>query len=180
MMVQHMKRILPGTIVLGVTVIAGCAFATRPVPFEASPAAWEALAGEWRGDYTMDGHDRHGIIAFDLKSAEHLAEGDVLMIPDRSAWPYRARGGGSVDSTDRTPPRDVSQLLSIHFVMAEGGQIRGSMEPYWDPDRSCQASATFIGSVDGNTIAGTFASVCEDGVRTLRGRWKVERRPHTR
>ncbi len=40
---------------------AGCTFAMRQVAFEATPTDWERLAGEWRGDYTMTGHDRHGL-----------------------------------------------------------------------------------------------------------------------
>ena len=49
---------------------AGCGFAMRPVMFEATPATGRRLAGEWRGEYTMSGHDRHGLIAFRLKAAD--------------------------------------------------------------------------------------------------------------
>ena len=168
------------TLAFGVMLIAGCAFRSRPVPLQASPADWEKLDGQWRGEYSMTGHDRHGLIAFDLKAGTHLAEGDVLMIPDRFAWPYRGRGDVGANPAEQKRPQDDSQLLSIRFVAAENGQISGAMDPYWDPDRACQARATFLGSVAGNTIEGSFISVCEDGVRTLRGRWKVERRPHPR
>ena len=30
----------------------GCGMAMRPVVFEAKPADWEILAGEWRGEYS--------------------------------------------------------------------------------------------------------------------------------
>ena len=70
-----------------------------------------------------------------------------------------------------------SQLLAIRFVAADGGRIRGSMEPYWDPDRLCRASASFLGSADGDVVAGSFVSTCEDGEREWRGRWRVERVP---
>ena len=156
---------------------AGCALAMRPVPVEASPADWEKLAGEWRGEYRMDGHDRHGLIAFRLKAGVREAAGDVLMIPDRFAWPY-----AGMPPTDTSPvPRSQgeSQLLSIRFVSVDRGMVGGNMAPYWDPDRDCRAFAAFTGSVDGDVIAGSFLSVCEDGVRTLKGRWRVERNRHT-
>jgi len=166
--------------VVAVSLIAalttGCGMAMRPVVFDAKPADWERLAGEWRGEYTMTGHDRHGSIAFRLQAGAQRADGDVLMIPDTFAWPYRGAPGR--DPGDIRPPDTRSQLLGINFVRAERGQITGTMDPYWDPDRSCRAFASFIGSVDGDVIAGSFISVCEDGVRTLRGRWKVQRNRH--
>jgi hypothetical protein len=72
--------------------------------------------------------------------------------------------------------RTESQLLSIHFVNAHDGRIRGTLDPHWDPDRGCEARASFLGSVDGDVISGSFVSFCEDGVRTWHGRWRVERK----
>jgi hypothetical protein len=155
---------------------AGCGLAMRPVTFEASPADWERLTGEWRGDYTMAGHDRHGLISFRLKGGAREAAGDVLMIPDRFAWPYN--GMPQKDAPPGPLAQDASQLLTIRFVSAERGLVAGNMAPYWDPDRDCRAFASFTGSVDGDVIAGSFISVCEDGVRTLKGRWRVERNRH--
>jgi len=151
---------------------AGCGFAMRAVPFEATPAEWERLGGDWRGDYRIDDHDRSGLIEFRLKGAEHEAYGDVLMIPDRRTGPATGPDRGLRPTPN---PETEPQLLTIRFVAAEAGAIRGSMTPYWDPDRECQARASFVGSVDGDAIAGTLASVCEDGVRVLRGRWRVKR-----
>ena len=68
-----------------------------------------------------------------------------------------------------------TQLLTITFVRAERGQISGTIASYWDPDRSCQASATFVGTAESHAIDGTFTSTCEDGVRQLRGKWRVTR-----
>src|SRR4051812_3853712 len=151
---------------------SACGAAMRAVPVDASTATWASLAGEWRGDYTMTGHDRRGLIAFRLTAAEQQAVGDVLMIPEHHAWPY-----GPSDGRDpRVQPIDASHLLTIRFVSAEDGGLRGAMDPYWDPDRQCQATASFIGSVHGQVIEGTFSSVCEDGVRTWNGRWRVERK----
>jgi hypothetical protein len=162
---------------LGIALVAvlgaGCSLAMRPVHVEATATDWAALAGNWRGSYTVSGRERHGLIEFQLKGLEHEASGDVLMISDRSGWPIT--GMPPVDA--RHLPRSTSQLLPISFVAADQGMIRGDMAPYWDPDRECRAQASFFGSVDGPVIAGSFISVCDDRVRILRGRWRVERRP---
>lgn len=160
-------------VVLAVAFASGCSHAMRPVTFEAARADWEKLAGDWRGEYTMGGRGRHGMIEFRLKAAEREASGDVLMIADRFGWP--AAGMPPRDGAARQPPAGP-QLLTIRFVEAFGGEIRGNMDPYWDPDRNCRAWASFLGSVDGDVIAGSFISVCDDGARVLGGRWRVERR----
>lgn len=132
------RAIVAGALVAACS--AGCGFAMRPVPLDATPADWEALAGEWRGDYTMTGHDRHGLIAFRLKAAERQAAGDVLMMPDRFAWPYGGR-----PSRDVPPGRQAHtdpQLLSIRFVSAEHGMVRGSMDPYWETIGSIRRGAS--------------------------------------
>lgn len=156
----------------------GCTLSMRPVRLDAKPAEWEALAGEWRGDYRMSAYDRHGTIAFKLVASDGQASGDVLMISDRFGWPYV--GVPPKAGLPSQPMEPRTQLLTIRFVRADPGMISGTMDLYWDPDRRCWASASFLGSVDGNTIRGSFASVCEDGFRTLKGRWRVERmRPST-
>lgn len=152
---------------------AGCSFALRPVVMNATAADWAALDGEWRGEYRMDGRGRRGLITFRLKAETHQAAGDVLMIPDRFSLPYGPRPVRREDAREHA--KTASQLLSIRFVSAEDGRIQGTMDPYWDPDRSCQAWASFVGSVDGTIIAGRLISVCEDGTRTLAGRWRVTR-----
>ena len=166
-----------GALMVGLTLTAttACGLAMQPVRFEARPADWETLSGDWRGDYTISGGDRRGSIMFRLTAATHEAFGDVLMIPDRAGWPYR--GSPSAGQGAGRPHRDETQLLTIRFVAADQGMVRGSMDPYWDPDRDCRALASFVGSIDGDVIAGPFISVCEDGVRTLNGRWRVTRRP---
>jgi hypothetical protein len=160
-------------VALAITLATSCSYAMRPVTFDASRADWERLAGEWRGQYTIGGRERHGLIEFRLKALEREASGDVLMIADRVVWPMT--GMPPKDGFPRQPPPS-QQLLTIRFVGAAGGEIRGNMEPYWDPDRHCRAWASFLGSVDGDVISGSFISVCDDGARVLSGRWRVERR----
>lgn len=165
-----------GALLLGILTLAvlgaGCSFALRPVPVEATHADWENLAGHWRGRYTIDDRDRRGVIEFRLNAREHEASGDVLMIADRFGGPL-AGAPGTHESPRQLPTQ--SQLLGIRFVAADHGRIRGQMVPYWDPDRKCEAWASFLGSADGDVIAGSFISVCEDGARVLKGRWRVAR-----
>lgn len=162
--------------VVGATVVSwGCGLAMRPVTVQAKPADWEALAGEWRGDYRMSAYDRHGTIAFRLTASDAQASGDVLMISDRFGWPYV--GGPMRPGEPPGPMEPKTQLLSIRFVSAEDGMINGALDPYWDPDRQCWASASFLGSVDGDVIGSSFVSVCGDGFRSLKGQWRVERKP---
>jgi hypothetical protein len=160
---------------LGLTAgMAACAMPMRSVRFATTPADWEKLAGDWRGEYWMRAYDRHGTIAFKLVAATGEASGDGLMISDRFGWPYQ--GYPPKPGMWAGPVEPRTQLLTIRFVRADRDQISGHMDPYWDPDRHCRASASFLGSVDGNVIRGTLSSVCDEGGRPLTGRWKVERK----
>ena len=153
---------------------AACSLALRQVPVTASHIQWEALAGEWRGTYQMDGYDRHGTIAFKLVAVEEQASGEVLMIPERTGWPY-TMNRPMPQAPPRTEPR--TQLLTIRFVEASAGTLSGTMDPYWDPDRRCTAHASFAGAIDGDALSGTVTSTCEDNVRVLNGRWRARRTP---
>jgi hypothetical protein len=154
------------------TALAGCGTSMRAVRVAADPAQWQALAGDWRGDYWMGRYDRHGLIAFRLTASPETASGDVLMISDRFGWPYhRFPGPPVLQEYQRT------QLLTIRFVRAEDGWITGRMDAYWDPDRRCDAVASFRGTLDGDAIHGTVSSICiGDRIRPLNGRWKVARK----
>lgn len=149
--------------------LTGCGLSMRPVRFEATASDWKALAGEWRGEYWMRQYDRHGLIAFRLVASPEAASGDVLMISDRFAWPCQRYPS---DPAMRREAYDPTQLLTIRFVRAEHGYITGRIDPYWDPDRRCDAVASFHGSVDGDSIHGTVTSMCVGDVRgTVSGRW---------
>ena len=152
---------------------AGCSVAMRQVPVTAPHAQWEALAGEWHGTYRMDGYDRQGTIAFKLVAVEEQASGEVLMIPERTGWPYTGNPPGAGGLPPNVEPR--TELLTIRFVEVAGGGINGTMDPYWDPDRKCTAHASFNGTVEGDVASGTVTSVCENDVKTLRGEWRARR-----
>jgi hypothetical protein len=167
--------VLVAGVAAAVWMTAGCSMAMRQVPVTAPHAQWEALAGEWHGTYRMDGYDRHGTIAFKLVAVEEQASGEVLMIPERTGWPYTLNRPVPGETPGRSGPR--TELLTIRFVEAADGVLNGTMDPYWDPDRQCTARASFTGTVDGDSASGTVTSVCENDVRTLRGQWRARRSP---
>lgn len=161
------------TVVVVSMALSGCGLAMRPVTFDAAPADWKALAGDWRGEYSMDAYDRHGLIAFRLVRGAEAASGDVLMISDGFAWPYQRY---PFDPAIAPSAGDQMHVLTIRFVRAEDGDITGRIDRYWDPNRRCDAVASFRGSLDGDTIHGTVSSMCIDNARaSISGRWRAER-----
>jgi hypothetical protein len=153
--------------------IAACAGNPPPVPVFASRADWEILSGHWSGSYKTSPSGRRGIIEFTLSADTEQALGDILMIADGARVPYRPYPPNDPRQGPINAP--YTQLLTIRFVRTDSGQISGTIASYWDPDRSCQAAATFVGEVQNRAIEGTFTSACEDGVRQLRGTWRVTR-----
>ena len=154
---------------------AACAGNPPPVPVSAGRADWEILNGHWSGSYSTSPSGRHGVIEFTLSAGDEQASGDVLMVADGAHVPYRPYPPNDPRQGPINAP--YTQLLTIRFVRADRGEISGTIASYWDPDRSCQASATFLGDVQNRVIEGTFTSMCEDGVRQLRGTWRVTRQP---
>jgi hypothetical protein len=152
---------------------AGCAGNPPPVPVFASRADWEILAGRWRGSYTSSTPNRRGVIDFTLSAGDEQAFGDVVMMAEGTRVPYRPYPPG--DPRLARIDAAYTQVLTIKFVRAEQGQITGTIASYWDPDRDCQATATFVGTAQAHAIEGAFTSACEDGVRQLHGTWEVTR-----
>ena len=156
---------------------AACAGNPPPVPVFASRADWELLAGRWRGSYSTSAAARRGLIDFTLSASGEQASGDVLMIAEGTRIPYHRYPPGDPHFKPLDAPPST-QMLTIKFVRAEERRISGTIDSYWDPDRQCQATATFLGIAQSRVIEGTFTSTCEDGVRQLRGKWRVMREPH--
>ncbi|HZI65717.1 MAG TPA: hypothetical protein VFF17_04060 [Thermoanaerobaculia bacterium] len=168
-----MKRIHGLGSILSLAVLAiGCATTSAPVPVEGTASNVAALAGHWEGTYESEATGRTGSIVFDLVAGEDHAHGDVVMIPRGSTNPYgpapRLTGEGA-------GPAATAELLSIRFVRAEGETVNGTLDPYWDPDCSCEVTTTFVGAVFGDRIAGTFTSMRTAG--RVSGTWKATRRP---
>jgi hypothetical protein len=162
------RRLAPALLAATVAVAAGCATSLPTVRVNADPSELEALAGTWHGTYA--GADSSGTVTFHLVAGEDHAHGAVLMTPSGAQHAYAAPG-------DRTPlgPDAVVQPLSISLVVAHGTEVTGTLSPYRDQGRGCDARATFSGRLSGNAIRGTFVSTCAGGGPTHTGRWSVTR-----
>jgi hypothetical protein len=153
---------------------AACA-SMPPVRIDATPADYEMLAGEWRGEYSSAALGRGGTIEFKLIAGENKAYGDVIMVPQTSGRPYEPRYNGDGTQTYYGDGRTDARQLKIFFVRAFSGAIEGMLDKYWDPDRRCNAMTVFRGTLAGRTIAGTFSTTWECGAGEATGEWKVTR-----
>jgi hypothetical protein len=169
-----MKRFRPRGSVLSLLVFAiGCATTSAPVPIEGTASNVAALAGHWEGTYESEATGRTGSIVFDLVAGDDHAHGDVVMIPRGSTNAYRPAPRPTGEAAGSAPP--TAELLSVRFVRAEGETVTGTLDPYWDPDCSCEVTTTFVGAINGDRIAGTFTSMRTAG--RVSGTWKATRRP---
>jgi len=136
------------------SILSSCASASRQVPVFGEPDKVAVLAGEWRGEYTSPMTGRKGTIYFALQEGSDAAEGDVVMIRDRSTvvnWE---------DQVTIASARHLAEVLNIRFVRMETGLVTGRLEPYVDPDCGSVHTTTFYGEVkDGRVISGSFVSV---------------------
>jgi hypothetical protein len=152
---------------------SGCAY-MPPVHLEATPADMEMLAGQWKGDYNSPALGRRGSIEFKLVAAEGQAYGSVTMKPQESGRPYEPRSLGRRDVGN--PP---AQLLTIRFIRAQSGEITGMLDPYWDPDRNCEATTRFSGYLAQGVIEGTFRTTFDCGAGEASGTWQATRKTAT-
>jgi hypothetical protein len=153
--------------------MTACAYRPRPVVLEAGPIEWRAMVGTWRGSYSTADKGRRGLIDFMLAAGDDQAFGDVLMTVAGS----RERYGPVHDDTrlNGASRAAYSDVLTIRFIRASAGGLRGVMAAYWDPERGCEATATFHGAIGDGRMDGTFTSLCADGVHAVQGRWSVTR-----
>jgi hypothetical protein len=130
------------------------------------------LVGEWRGAYSSTETGRSGTIAFTLRAGESSASGNVVMIPRADSLLTPAER--ELVTNVSTPGREV---LKIHFIRKEGGNLSGTLDPYRDPECACPVTTTFQGSFsDARTIEGTFTTVPSVAGRSVTGgKWRVTR-----
>jgi len=145
-----------------------------PVSLQGTPGDLERLAGEWTGEYESPALGRRGSIEFRLTAGTNEARGGVVMIPRGQMLPYQHEPYPEVE------PRqgDVfsSAVLSIKFVRASNGSIRGMLDRYWDPDRGCYAVTVFQGFIGEGVTRGTFTTTFDAGMREASGTWWIEKK----
>jgi hypothetical protein len=158
---------------LAVCTIACVAPAKAPeIGVTASDFDLNPLVGEWRGAYSSTETGRSGTIAFTLRAGESSASGNVVMIPRADSLLTAAER--ELVTNVSTPGREV---LKIHFIRKEGGNLSGTLDPYRDPECACPVTTTFQGSFsDARTIEGTFTTVPSVAGRSVTGgKWRVTR-----
>jgi len=126
------------------------------------------LLGEWHGQYKGSETGRSGTIAFTLRAGEANASGNVVMIPQSP--------DGNAAAVDAAQAAG-RQVLTIHFVRKEGGSVTGTLDPYADPECTCQVNTRFQGMfTDARTIEGTYTTVpSQPGTGVTTGTWKGTR-----
>ena len=154
---------------------SACSSSKNPapaVPVAGARSDISALAGRWEGEYHSEATGRSGSIVFELKPGDTVARGDVLMVPQGANSPPSATKLPGTSETLRTMP----QVLSISFVSASGGVVKGTMDPYRDPDCDCEVQTTFVGRLSGNVIEGTFTTSPSGAGPITTGRWSITRK----
>src|SRR5512138_1180199 len=131
-------------------VLAACGGGQKEIEVQGKDTELVKLSGEWEGDYKGNESGRTGPVTFSLQLGRHIAEGEVVM-------------GG------KTP-------LKIEFVQLEGGQIKGTIAPYTDPNCACQVETSFLGKLQGETIAGMFETKIGATGQIQTGSWRVTRK----
>jgi hypothetical protein len=146
-----LKRVLLATSLLfagPAALLTGCGGSQKDVEVKGAETDMAKLAGDWEGTYVGNESGRSGTARFSLQLGRHTAEGEVFM-------------GGA------TP-------LKIQFVEIEGGQLKGTIAPYTDPNCACEVQTSFLGTLANDTVSGTFETRVEDSVQT--GTWSVRKK----
>jgi hypothetical protein len=152
---------------------AGCGIQTSagPVPVEGARAAVDSLSGDWEGTYRASGASRHGILRFSLRPGADTAYGEVEITFARALRLYG-------DPPEENLPRSPCSVIDIALVRIDAGTIRGTLEPYYDPDCECRTLTVFEGRLtQAGRVEGTFTSrPAADGPVQLSGSWEADRR----
>lgn len=149
--------------------LAGCASRPGTFALEADPETIGSLSGHWQGEYWGAESGRAGTIDFLVSGSRDSVVGDVRMSD---------AAGHQLVSVDPAAQHRAhvrtEQSLSIHFARVDGTNVHGSIEPYLAPDCHCSVSTTFVGTIRGDTISGTFVTRYPTG-GSDQGRWQVTR-----
>jgi hypothetical protein len=156
---------------LGVlTLSAACAMQPAPVTVMGADPDVQTLVGQWTGEYQSLETGRTGSILFTLEAGSDTAHGDVIMIAREP--------GMTQDEVMRvaTMRQNANQVLTIRFVRVNGTTVSGTIDPYPDPNSSCELITVFRGTLSGNRITGTFRTVHVGHDAPMQeGKWWVNR-----
>lgn len=147
---------------------AACSANPPPVPVFGQAEDRATLTGEWFGEYWSAETGRNGSILFRLDEGADSAAGDVLMIPAGRAEQHHHAGG----------IHPQSEFITIRFVRIQAGRVRGQLDIYRDPECGCRLDTSFEGTLQADTLAGSFTSRHLEGGAVRHGRWRVVRQLH--
>ena len=132
-----------------------------------------SLAGKWEGKYTSAATGRSGEVFLDLTSTKDNAKGGIIMHPTSPEHTSSAKHGKMSYGHDQ---RAKAVPLAIDFVQAEGGTIKGEVAPYQDPRfNNSTMHTSFQGTVQGDTMKGTFTVKVGDTGDSYTGNWWAKR-----
>jgi len=152
-------------VVVMVAMVAACR-SSAPAPPVAVVGEASGFAGKWLGEYWSADTARRGSIRFELRADGSGARGDVWMYAPPS--PLDRMNGASL--------APVAEAIPIRFVRLDAsGAVRGTLEPYRDPDCGCMLTTTFEGKLRDGRIAGEFSSRDGDLHPVTHGQWEVHR-----
>jgi hypothetical protein len=131
-----------------IVLLAACGGSQKDVAVKGQDSELIKIAGDWEGEYQGRDSGRKGPVKFSLQLGRHTAEGEVFM-------------GGE------TP-------LKIQFIEIEGGQLKGTIAPYMDPNCACEVSTSFLGTLQNDSVSGTFETSVQGTTQV--GTWSVRRK----
>jgi hypothetical protein len=159
--------------VLVAVAFSGCASsAPRAVPvYCENGEKIGLLVGTWSGEYVNTATFRVGGIEFSLEPEKDTAYGMVIMYQRRTYVKSLTKDYPFVQAIESVP----AQTLGIKFVYVSGDSVRGTLDPYYDPECDCLVSTTFHGAFLDDCIEGTFTSLNTKIGLVSGGNWAVHR-----
>lgn len=133
-----------------VALSTACTLRPAPVLVSGPEPEIQTLVGQWTGEYQSVETGRSGSILFTLEAGTDTAHGDVVMVAREPGMTH--------DDVMRvmTMRQSAQQVLTIRFVRVSGNTVSGTIDPYPDPNSSCELLTVFRGTLVGNRISGTF------------------------
>lgn len=152
-------------------VLNGCTATTETKSdVEMRGSSLSSLEGHWSGEYSSAITKRSGPISFDLSSNQDKAVGEVIL----EVYVRSTRPGSNRKSRVRLLTKK-EQPLEISFVAIENGQVSGAVSPYLDPSSKHTINTTFVGTLNGNQIKGTYKSQVVGTGDYSTGVWSVSK-----
>ena len=172
MKIKFFSAVTFTTIVISALLMLGGCTATTETKkdVEMRGSSLSSLEGHWTGEYSSSVTKRSGPISFDLSSNQDQAVGEVIL----EVYVPSTRPGSNRKSKVRLLTKKA-QPLEISFVAIENGQVSGAVSPYMDPRSKQTINTTFVGTLSGNQIKGTYKSNVTGSTDYVTGIWSVSK-----